>query len=183
MELSDGLRRALDRYLSAEYVDDIELELDILYEFGIFDPDGMRRSATLCINATRKILFGWSELGCEGNRPSQSVDAAAHWVRTGEKIHQWPICCLPAPAIRCGEVIGDCDINRVGPIAAAAARTVYYIETNNIVDAALVLCDVEGAIDEGVKYPNAMPFRQWIADIAVPASLECRLLTEDELSK
>jgi hypothetical protein len=48
-------------------------------------------------------------------------------------------------------------------------------------DAAEVLFMVWCAIDEGVHWPDAMPFQEWVATVVLPAAYDLRPLTEREL--
>lgn len=145
MQLPERLQQAAQRFVTGDDDDDLALALDVILGFGLPQRDDgvKRRVAMLCVLATRRVLFGWTGLECEGKQPAIAIQAALDWIYTGELAVDWPAHCLPAPAIREGNIIGDCDACRAEPIATAAARTVYFIMTGNPVDAALVLCDAD----------------------------------------
>jgi hypothetical protein len=138
---------------------------------------GHRRAAWLCVLAVRKVLYGWAELGCEGDAPAQAVEAVADWVQTGEVPPDLEPLCVPAPAIRNGQVIDDCDACRARPIAAAAARLASFARSGDPADAVDVLFLVWCTIDEGIHRPNDMPFGEWIATVALPAAYDLRALS------
>jgi hypothetical protein len=184
MPFPERLQQAAQRYAIGDD-DDLTLALQVVQAFGLprLDDEAKRRVAMLCILATRRVLFGWTEFECEGEQPATAIRVTLDWIRTGERSTGWPDYCLPAPPITNGYIIADCDACRVEPIASAAARTAYFISTGNPVDAALVLCDAQGAASEGVEYPNSLPFTEWIASIAIPAAFELRNLSEEELRR
>jgi hypothetical protein len=183
MPLPERLQQAARRFVTGDDEDDLVIALEVIQGFGIPRHDGevKRQVALLCVLATRRVLFGWTELGCAGEQPAVAIGAAWDWIHTGRISANWSAHCVPAPAVHDGRIIADCDACRVEPIAAAAARTVYFITTGNPVDAALVLCDARGAALEGVESPNSLPFEEWIATIAIPAAFELRDLSEAEL--
>lgn len=183
MPLPERLQQAARHYVIGDDEDDLELALEIIQGFGIPRHDGevKRQVALLCVLAARRVLFGWTELGCAGDRPAAAIRAAWDWIHTGRISADWSAHCVPAPAVYDGRIIADCDACRVEPIAAAAARTAYFITTGNPVDAALVLCDARGAALEGIESPDSLPFEEWITTVAIPAAFELRDLSETEL--
>jgi hypothetical protein len=181
--LPASLRDVAQQYATDHEADDLDLAGSLLLAFGDLrhDREAHRRAVWLCVLATRRVLFGWSELECEGNAPERAVSAAAKWVQTGRNPRGWGRLFAPAPAIREGEVIGDHDACRAEPIASAAARTAIFVHTGDAIDGALVLREARGAAEEGVYWPDSMPFEDWTATVAVPAAYELRELTEEEL--
>lgn len=185
MPLPERLQQAAQRFVAGDDDDDLAMALDVIRGFGIprLDDEVKRRVAMLCVLVTRRVLFGWTSLGCEGERPADAIRAALDWIRTGKMGTDWPGHCVPAPAICDGEILGDCDACRAEPIASAAARTAYFITTGNPVDAALALCEAQGAALEGVAFPDSLAFEEWVATIAIPAAFELRDLSEEGLHR
>lgn len=185
MPIPERLQLAAQRYVSGDDEDDLALALDVIGGFGIskLDVTAKRRIAMLCVLVTRRVLPGWAELMCEGEGPAIAIQAAWNWIHTGELPADWHHHCVPAPAIFNGHPIADCDACRVEPIAAAAARTVYFIMTENPVDAALVLCDALGAALEGGEARDSLSFKEWVATNAILAAFELRDPSAAELDR
>jgi hypothetical protein len=179
--LPAALRDAALRYATDPDTDDLALRL--IEAFGIVrvGDQAHRRAAWLCALASRKVLYGWAALECEGDAPARAVEAVASWIQTGVSPRDWRPACEPAPAVRDDRVIVHCDACRAGPIAAAAAHTARFASSADPSDAAEVLFQVWCAIDEGVHWPGAMPFEEWLVTVALPAAYDLRALTEREL--
>ena len=165
--------------------EEIEAETQLIDAFGIHEigDDAHRCVTWLCVLASQKVLYGWAALECEGDLPSQTIEAVSKWVQEGVQPVDWEPLCDPAEARRNGRVIVDCDACRAEPIASAAAYTARFARTAVAADAAQVLGDVFSAISEGVYWSerDPMDFQKWVGTVAIPAALELRLLSEAEL--
>ncbi len=179
--LPEALRDAAIRYATSTESD--ELAPGLIETFGIVvaGDEAHRRAVWLCVLAVRKVLWGWRAMECKGDKPAVAIDATAKWVQTRIAPADWKPLCVPAKAIRRGKRIVDCDTCRVGPIASAAALTARFALYANHLDAAEVLSQVWSSINEGIFWPDAMPFEAWVVTIALPASYDLRPLTEQEL--
>lgn len=178
----DALRHAAASFvnLDEEEESDIEIGTALILTFGIpaMDSHAHRRAVWLCVLATRRILFGWSELGCEGDAPHQALNSVARWVQTGQFTGNWGSLCVPTIPTRNNSPVADCDACRVAPIASAAARTALFAKTANPVDGAIVLCDVRGAILEGLERTDSLDFNDWFVEIAIPEAYQ--LIGQDD---
>jgi hypothetical protein len=174
------VRDAALRYATDQATDDLALYL--FESFGIIrvGDEAHRRAVWLCVLAAGKVIYGWDALKCEGDAPARAVEAAARWVESGVAA-DWVLLSTPAPAVRGGQVILDCDACRSGPIAAAAAHTARFVHSVAPAAAAEVFFNVWCAIDEGVHWLAVMPFEQWVATVALPAVFELRSLSDEEL--
>ena len=144
---------------------DYEIASNLIMSFGnpCLDLLAHRRAVWLCVLATRRVLFGWSGLGCEGQGPHEAVRAAAGWVATGRHPDDFARYCLPSEAIRDGRRVSDCDVCRVEPVASAAARTALFTKTALPIDGAIAMCDVRGAVLEGLEHhPDGIGFNDWL---------------------
>ncbi|WP_395146620.1 hypothetical protein [Armatimonas sp.] len=165
--------------------EEFEAETQLIDAFGIQEiGDAAHRCATwLCVLASQKVLYGWVALECEGDLPSQTIEAVSKWVHKGIEPMDWQLLITPAQARRKGRVIMDCDACRAEPIASAVAHTARFARTAVSTDAAQVLCDVFSAISEGVYWSerDPMDFQKWVGMVAIPAALELRSLSEADL--
>ncbi|CAN5840134.1 hypothetical protein BH23PLA1_BH23PLA1_20320 [soil metagenome] len=163
---------------------DIEVAINLLTSFGQLrlDPLAHRRAVWLCVLATRRILFGWSGLGCEGQAPHEAIRAAAAWVANGRHPDHFARYCLPAEAIRDGQRVADCDACVVEPIASAAARTAYYTKTASPIDGAIALCDIRGAVLEGLEHPDGVEFNDWLINPGVTEAFRLIGVGEDPIA-
>jgi hypothetical protein len=174
------LRDAGLRYVTECESDDLAFQLIEAFGIAGVGDEGHRRAAWLCVLAVRKVLYGWAALECEGDAPDRAVDAVGSWVQTGAAPRAWGPLCVPAKAVRQGRVIEDCDACRAEPIAAAAAYAARFVQSADPSDAAEVLFSVWCAIDEGVHFPDEVPFAEWVVTVALPAAYGLRSLTERE---
>jgi hypothetical protein len=178
--LPKRLIEAANRFVAFDEEDDSDIDVatNLILGYGIpkMEPDALRRGVALCLLGARRILHGWSLLGCEGNRPEQVLDHVARWIQTGEYSPDWASLCLPAPALFNGRPIQDCDACRVEPIASAAARTALFAKTANPVDGAIALCDIRGAVLEGLDTDDDGGYENWLINVAVPAAYNLDLV-------
>jgi hypothetical protein len=179
--LPAALRDVAMRYATDCDTDDLALQLIEAFGIGRLGDHAHRRAAWLCVLAARKVLYGWAALECEGDAPARAVEAVANWVQTGVSPRDWGPLCEAARAIRDGRVIEDCDKCRAEPIAAAAAHVARFARSGDPSDAVEVMFGVWCAMDEGVHWPKAMPFEEWVVTVALPAAHDLRSLTEQEL--
>jgi hypothetical protein len=182
------LREAARDYLSdddssEEDEDSPGVDLRLIEAFGSTQTgDTAHRQATLlCVLAMRRVLYGWAALECEGDAPERAVAAAEAWVLTGTTPPDWESLCVPALAIRDGEVTTDCDVYRAKPIAEGAASTARFAWTGNAPDGADALLNVFYAASEGVYRPDTMPYDQWLITVALPAAYMLQPLSEEQL--
>ena len=185
IQINDSLPLPL-RNAALFYATDLNTEglgLSLIEAFGIgrVGDEAHRRSVWLCVLAARRVLYGWEALECEGDVPAQAVDAAANWVQTGIAPPDWRPFCIPAEPVRNGRIITDCDACRAEPIALAAAHTASFVTSAAESEAADTLFAAWCAVDEGIHWPDSMPFEPWIAVVALPAAYDLRPLTEHEL--
>jgi hypothetical protein len=175
------VRAAALRYATDRETDDLGMQLLEAFEIAAIGDVAHRRAVWLCVLAVRRVLYGWEALGCEGDKPNQVVDTVASWVKNGRVPRDWAPLCVPAVAVRDGRVVTDCDINRARPIASAAAHTARFAQSAALSEADEALFSVWMAMDEGVHWPDSIPFEEWLVTIALPAALELRDLSEQEL--
>jgi hypothetical protein len=165
--------------------EEIEAETQLIDAFGIqkIGDDAHRCATWLCVLASQKVLYGWAALECEGDLPSQTIEAVSKWVQEGIQPRDWQLLTTPAQARRKGRVIMDCDACRAEPIASAVAHTARFARTAAPEDAVQVLSDVFTAISEGVYWSEGDPMdvQKWVGTVAIPAALELRSLSEAEL--
>lgn len=107
MPLPERLQQAARHYVIGDDEDDLELALEVIQGFGIPRHDGeVKRQVTLlCVLATRRVLFGWTELGCAGDQPAAATRAAWDWIHSGRISVDWSAHCVPAPAIHDGRTL------------------------------------------------------------------------------
>lgn len=179
----EATRLAAERFVAMDEEEEFDVDLGarLIGTFGAIrqDTEAMRRAAWLCIAAVRRYSGAWSALGCEGLGPEPALDVAADWVRTGKFSEGFAGLCLPVPAIRDGERVADCDAPSVEQLAAAAARTAYFCRTRNVIDGALVLCDLRGAALEGLQASDEIEFEDWLSGVGIDVAWELRGIKPD----
>jgi len=175
------MRDAAFSYVSS-FSDDCESAVVNSFHVGSAGSRSHRQATWLCMLAVRRILFGWAAMKCEGDLPARTIAAVSDWLESGE-MTEWSQYSTPAPAVRYGEVIVDCDASRGEPIANAAAATARFANAASVTDAIEVLESVWLADNDGIHCVNSMRLEEWIVNVALPAAIEFRYLSETELQQ
>lgn len=173
----------------AEFDDEDELDLEvaskIFHALGFLGRRGgigFRRAVYLCFLACYRYEYAWSGMGCTPPGPRRSMEAVEDWLTTGEFLPDHAQRRMPELPLRNGEVVADCDAPCLNQLASAAARTAYFCRTQSVIDASLALCDIRGAVLEGLEHADGRDFGDWLIGSGVVRAFDLDGLPGVELA-
>ena len=142
------------------------------------NPRAMR---LLALFAARRAIACWL-LYCDGTTPVEGIEATERVLERDAPVSDLQPFFEPAAPSCQGVPIVDCRACDTGCAATAVAHMARLVARGDARDLALCLSAADMAFDQSPLAPRDQ-FRRWLIEVAVPAALDERTLTEEEQSR